>query len=193
MAGTADLDTDTPTDDELELPGPVTPGGGDSLLDGLIAQRSALEADREHEFELPNNGGVLWGTYRLLPWKQVKPVLAVFGPDGMQRHNGNASDVDLGARFLSDACVALWLRNPGARDPWPDRLGISDDVPMRYDQRLTDALRLPAPADGKGWTTTTIVQRALVRDVAMFEHVGQVVAWMRGAHQDVNDEFAGNS
>jgi hypothetical protein len=186
----------TLTDDELHdlenPPDPVPPAAeGSSLLDRLKAERDDIANDQQKDFELPNNGGLLWATYRVLPWKRVNAV-------AMQVQQNFKSDPEsvlrAAASQVAEACVEVWLRDPvtGERTPWP---GGAEQV--RYEQRLLDFLSEPVPARTSG----DVVRAVLAvppkeaggepRDMAVTAHHAELSRWMRDAHGSANDVFAG--
>lgn len=184
-------DDDNDRDDLDVALEPEAPAEGVSLLDQLVQEREAAAAQQTEEFEIPNNGGLLWGTFRLLGWKRVKQFA-----EAVAASNSPTKELQVAAEMVAESCEGLWLRTrDGERIPWPG--GGEDALP--FGPALLARLRMDAlPAAAKPRDYARVILAPPVppevggepRELAVTGFHQRLTEWMEEANRAVNREFA---
>lgn len=171
--------------DDLDVPEDA-PAAGPSLLDQLKRRREEAAGATTEVFEVPNNGGILWARYQLLPWRRVRQLA---GSVEQARKKDPLAELKAAATFLSEACEEMLLRDPesGALRP----LDASD--PVRYDQRLCQMLDVELPPGAKVHDVVRLVLGPGGRDLAVTSHQAEVQRWMENSNAEAEDAAAGGS
>lgn len=181
--------TDAPERDDLELdlPEPQAPAAGGSILDRLAQAREEVAEEQTTELELPNNGGLLWATYRLLPWRKVKQYA-----EASAQSKSPTKELQIAADMIAEATVEVWLRGEdGRRVPWP-----TGDEHVTHGPRLLELLRVPAlPAGAKRRDYVRVVLAPPAtsgepRELAVTSHHQELVEWMEKGHAAVSRDYA---
>lgn len=177
-------------DEDVVIPEPEGEGAASSILDQLRAEREAAANDQAEDWEVPNNGGILWLTARLLSFKRQKQ----FG-QALQVSKGEKKELVVAAEIVHE-CAEAWLRDPrtGARLPWPNGAEA-----LRFGPELLAYLQVPPlPANAKPSDYVRVVfapvpeQGGELRETAITAFVnGELMPWMNASRGAAAERLAG--
>lgn len=174
-------------DDDLRVE-PAAPTEAGGLIGQLVAARTAAADDQSEEWEVPNNGGLLWLTTRLLPWKRMKQFA-----EAAERSKNPTKELKVAGEMIAEATTELWLRDPdGQRQPWP---GGEEGLP--FGPELLKYLQVPPlPAGAKSSDYVRVVMAPVpekggeVRESAVTGFFQRMMEWTEESHERVTRDFA---
>ena len=160
---------------------PDDPARPDSLLERLREDRLALASAESTTIEIPGYDGELVCRYRLMEASQLEKIARRAAKLPRERRN-LAVTMD----SLSAACIEFETidhRNGGDAG----KLAENGDDPIRYDDRLAEAL---------GYTAKSAREAVLGlfggNEIAVLTHGAQLARWWSDASEDVDEDFLGN-
>ena len=190
MEGSTLQETDDQERDDLRIPEPVEPAGSGGILGQLVQARDTAANDQHEEWEVPNNGGLLWCTTHLLPWKRMKQYA-----EANERAKSPIKELKVAAEMIAEATDEVWLRDPdGNRLAWP---GHAADQGLPFGPELLRFLQvqaLPPAAKPGDYVRAVLAPQPVAggeaRDAAVTSFFRSMMEWMEESHEGVNRTYA---
>jgi hypothetical protein len=182
-----DLMDDLQTEPGVEPDAPDLPG--DTVIDGLRAQREAIGKDTDTILEVSGYNGALGAQFQLLPFREYNQRMRK-----AQQVSGEA-ELNLAAEVLAEACLQIVVNDPDHPDCLEDHEGkklpwrpIDPGRITRFDDHLAELLQIQLPG-GSG--PREVVRLAINRDFAVVAMFNQLAGWMGQSNAEANERFQG--
>ncbi len=184
-----DLIDDDPIEDPVEPDRNVAIAPGQAALEALIARRERAEeaGPRETYFPIPGTRGTLEGLFRVPD--NLLETLKSLGKR-VEKSRSATKEEDAAADFIAWTCVGVFLEVDGKRIPLEVAVPDGNEHPIRFDKRLTLALRKDPAKTARAAVYTVIPDK-----VAVMAFYNEVAGWMQDldADDDANEAFVGES
>lgn len=166
---------------------PTKPAEPTSHLSRLRAKRDEKLADKHIDIEIPGYDGELWCRYRPVSWDDLKKI-----GEKVERMKHARKELLGFCDVLIAACDSFLVREePGAE---LEPLNPDDPEPIRYDQRLADALGFTPNQPGSARSIVLgTFGLAVSPELAITAQHNELGEWMEGANVEADEETLGES
>lgn len=151
-----------------------------TLLQQLRDRRQALVAGRTIDLDVPGYDGDLVVRYRFVPYEE----LAAAGEALAKVKDPRQREVFAACDTLARCADEVFLRVGGELTP------VSEDgVPVKFDDRLAEALGFDDPGSAR----LNVRETFACNDYAVIAQAIEVSAWLQDGEANATEEAAGNS
>lgn len=151
-----------------------------SPFERLRKKRRQIAEIKSLDMDIPGYGGELVCRYKLLNWDHIRRI-GTKHSNSRDPHRLLYAQMDL----LIEACDGFYYRN-GSNELKP----LHPDKPVKYDLTLADILDIEL---GDQPSARQVCLGVFVNDLALVDHHQDLLTWMRGAQEDVDEDIAGES
>jgi hypothetical protein len=176
------------TDEPTQIIQPVHDSHDDSsLLSALRARRDEHAAEQTYDAEVPGYSGQVALRLRALTAREQSRI-------SNRLTTSRAPDKEALANMdtLVIACTEIVVRDD-YDEPWQSLGALDGGEPIAIDERLVDVLKLTPEADTARETLRSLFGLAPSPDIAINGVVNDYLEWLRGANDEVDREFVGES
>jgi len=172
-----------------EVPIETPPARPTSQLERLKQRRRKLAEERRPlDLAIPGwedieGWGTLVGRYRVLDYEELEQLKK----RGMKmaRTQDPETELKITIDTIAAACVGIFCRQEnGTMKPLNETDPAFGDEPVRYDERLADAIG--ADAEGK---VRTLIRQMFPTELSIFGHLERIDGWMSGINQGDDEDF----
>ncbi len=169
----------TPSPAPIEAVTEVVAPSPESLILSQLRERRAKigQGSDPLDLDIPGYGGDLVIRYKWTPFSE----LTATAPQLQRITQPTAQALAACADTLVAACEEVLIRVEGEVRPLS-----TDGTPIRFDDRLADALGFDRTK-----TARQCAMQVFKNDYALIEQSEAVMEWLRGTSQEVNDTFLG--
>jgi hypothetical protein len=154
-------------------------GFDQSPFERLRRKRRQIAEVKDLDMDIPGYGGELVCKYKLLNWDHIRRI-------GSKHQNSRDPQRLLLAQMdlLIEACVGFYYRKGDELKP------LHPDKPVRYDLSLAEILDIELDEQP---SARKVCLGVFVNDLALVDHHQDLLTWMRGAQEEVDEDIAGES
>lgn len=156
-----------------------------SLLDVVAKQVNENRTrDYHKDLPIPGTGGMLVARFRPYPVSKSERSSRSL----RQRVENNEPVIlDVACQTLIDACEQIMVRKSQDAEPIP----VDDEVPVKFDERLADLLRLSPPGTPPLKRARDVVKALFPTEQAVLALATEVDGWLRDVTKEADQEALG--
>jgi hypothetical protein len=156
----------------------------ENLLAGVRKLRDErVGEDHKKDLDIPGYDGLLMARFR--PYQMSKSERAA-NSLRERAERGDPVILDVACDTLVHACSEILVRKNKDSDP----ISIDDEVPVRFDTRLSEVLGLGVPEPPKG-KARDVVKALFFTEQGIVAMAMTVDAWLRDVYKEVDEELLG--
>lgn len=152
-----------------------------SPFEHLRRRRQQIANIKYLDLDIPGYGGELVARYKLLNWDHVRRI-AKKHENSREKRKLLYAQVDL----LIEACDGFYRRVDGGEELAP----LDPERTIRYDKALAEGMGF---SEEESESARKVCLALFVNDLALVDHHGDLLNWMRGSQEDVDAELVGES